>query len=598
MKDSAEKKQVPTLTREQAQTLVDDGTGDFEQISISTGDAHEISVTSIGNELRDVIAQLANCEHLPRNAVDRLIGEKFRLETHLRNADAFSGRSLKGKFEWAMRTIDIARKKNMVKENNKKIAAYRLWLESEMKKIGPMDAVIVEHEFIAKCKEIGDGLFGALSSCGLAHGEINRLYLVDALNAGPWEDFACDAVMLRSNGTPETFRFNVTQALDRDASDSGQHGRTSHDKKDEHLANGWISVMSRNGETILSIARCGCIGEKKEATGEFIALTFASQIKDFSQFREQVENGKGSQENPFSLKLTSLQLMSPNAFAGDKRLPFQQMKTLQNLTGKTIQVHIPDRDNAGKFIDVCVKIEEPLLFNFGCNWQHFLQLLRTFFLGSDGANRDSMVRLFGKDSIASSGNARMAMQFALDRNLDSSSRFVVAAGLFGEQSLVGQYLLDAKNSERDREIVLQLSAQIALIWTSEAHNSNPTNPYAMQERLAVLSSKLGYAVAINCKSGKDRTSMVCAAASTLAAEIDMSDPPTVADPYPPEGKTFDGVHMANCSTSIGASGGYHITEACTGHAGLMIKVLSTFLKLFNPSAIYGSVHALSVLVPL
>jgi hypothetical protein len=156
-------------------------------------------------------------------------------------------------------------------------------------------------------------------------------------------------------------------------------------------------------------------------------------------------------------------------------------------------------------------------------------------------------------------------------------------------------LLSDVHSDRDREIVLRLALQIAEIWRSGSYNNNPTNPYAIQERLAVLTHMLGYSVAINCKSGKDRTGIVSAGASTLAAEIAMNGPHNIPQPYPRGGPSD--IHRANCSTSIRGTGAYYITWLCTGFRGMIIRMFS-FIGLFKPDEIFGPVRACSRFVPL
>ncbi|MDR1433029.1 MAG: hypothetical protein LBI61_01645 [Puniceicoccales bacterium] len=442
-------------------------------------------------------------------------------------------------------------------------------------------------KFKKACKNMRRDMYEAAKKDGIPKKDIKKFFEVDALekDEDAWQERTYDTMLQTENR--KTFEVNtkITPQVDKGAYSESRFGRSSNAKKNtEHLVNRWVSSAEIYDEEVISMARHGCTRGTDEATKELVATALASKV-DVSNLEENI----GTKENPIQLDLANIQLMTPNKFAGDRDLPFKQMDAIKKLAEGSkenpIEVEVPVKDKNGKVEHrkVFVTVKDHLLLNFGCNWQMFgaSPMPSVFSLKeNDKRNAPTMERLFGRplagvdraitlNSFLESYNQK-GKEFQLENEISR------VAKCFGDDSIVGKYLKDKKNALEDRRVVALLSAQIVDIWRNNRHLNDARNPYAIQERLAVLTYKLGYAVSINCKSGKDRTGMVCAAAETLAAETlaagMASDGSTgtnkikiVPDPY-----DMSMEHRTNVSAMITGSGSTDIARANTGVEGLRV----------------------------
>lgn len=80
-----------------------------------------------------------------------------------------------------------------------------------------------------------------------------------------------------------------------------------------------------------------------------------------------------------------------------------------------------------------------------------------------------------------------------------------------------------KNLTKKINSAKSLGRQINDIWNNRSYLQEGTEPYKMVSRLAVLSNILGDETMVNCKSGKDRTGEIEAAAVQLADDLDQNN---------------------------------------------------------------------------
>ncbi len=105
-------------------------------------------------------------------------------------------------------------------------------------------------------------------------------------------------------------------------------------------------------------------------------------------------------------------------------------------------------------------------------------------------------------------------------------------------SWLSNHLRSTTVSDKEKRILRTLAAQIGALYASKAHLSAGNDPYKLATRLIVLANRLGgtaaaspIATLVNCKSGKDRTSVAETEARQMALEIDVTGevPPVGAE---------------------------------------------------------------------
>jgi hypothetical protein len=393
--------------------------------------------------------------------------------------------------------------------------------------------------------------------------------------------YVADKNIFDANGNPSLFHCETTPIRLDATLREGEYWHPSGDKKNKHLLNPHIYRMTNAaGNDVLQAVRSGNTRGHSEATWELIAL----MLTGYLQRRNGSVPGQGTESDPYIFSPANVQLLT-KGIGGNTEEISTQRKALQDLKGKTIGVKIPDEKIPGGFKIVYVNFKDPLLFNFGCNLPHYL--LRSvpgagLLMGGNSENTEAFRNLFGKEVVGRNQKNEALQSFykktiGSQVGIDPSS----AASFFDANSPVGKYLQDRNNDLGDRRAVLQLAAQILSIWHTGGHNNNPADPYAIQARLIVLLYKLGYVPSVNCLSGKDRTGVTIAAASALAAEIDVlgNVPAPYGDP--------DIFSKANRSGMIDGTGVCKITENNTGFRGAKIIENRLLCSGFKPSERYG-----------
>ncbi|MDR1401533.1 MAG: hypothetical protein LBI81_01060 [Puniceicoccales bacterium] len=473
--------------------------------------AKNIFDTDSSQTLENKINELADAENIQ---VDAKLKEILDLSVKARKEFAFS----QEKFHYFANAILCAANKLIENHSNSpSLQNFKNGISEFLKKDNDTKHNAVPEKFIQACKKMKKDLFEQAKADEISKTEINEAFFVHAPNTveGSWNPIEYSCNLLANTSTHRVFQ-KLTPIFVKDKNEEFR-GRTSNEESGEHLRNCWtqeVSIEETSAENTMTkpalvFTRSACTNGKDKATKELLAAIVTTD-PSFDTTTEY------SAENPFTLKLSSIQLLSPNSFAGDKDLHSKQINGIKAQAEK----ESTELEVNGK--KIFVKIEKPLLFNFGSNWQHFSVLLSPIFSKCKEENTPPMEALLGTDIANKRNNKNKNLQ-KIYKEIKGSNTAIngmnltsAAIGFFGNDCIVGKYLSDEKNSPQDKKIVFCLAAQIANIWHEDLYFKESSNPYAIQEILMILSHKLGYNVSINCKSGKDRTGMLASCVSALA----------------------------------------------------------------------------------
>jgi phosphatidylinositol-4,5-bisphosphate 4-phosphatase len=393
--------------------------------------------------------------------------------------------------------------------------------------------------------------------------------LVLSENASAWQPFTRTVNVFNAAGMemPVTSFLkpaNQTGAFSYLGRPGNPQGVSSMERNTPHAMNLWETEIKLPGakKPLFQAIRHGCTKGQKGASKEILVACLAQKFgieklkNPQPTTSESGNNPNGSRKHPFSLQLANVQLMTPGGMIGvgtDKSLPKKQMDAFLKLAEQKqpirLKIPVPDGNR------VYVRLEPPLLFNFGVNLQQFTSATRGLFVKDlSEQNAASMQRLLGD-------SASIDPERFNPRNIDLE----IEKTIFPQDSLVGKFLNNSEVSEEDKKIVAQLAHQIADMWRSGKYATEGSEPYAIQSRIALLTYKLGLSTTFNCKSGKDRTGVANTEINNLAAEIAINGG-IVPQPY----HVLDNREKFNLNIMLNNGGANHITKACTGLEGLKI----------------------------
>lgn len=274
--------------------------------------------------------------------------------------------------------------------------------------------------------------------------------------------------------------------------DTMKHCSSALQGKTEHATNLFKQEVTVNGETV-KFLRSGCTRNKINAGKEILANALA-----LGRSSDEIINA-AKEGKVLTLKFSNTQLMTSSSL-GDKDLPIQQINVFKELFAESQKNGSIKLNYQGT--EVLVKLEEPILFNFGTNLQYFM-------LPHDRSknysnNIQEFQKLFG-NNFPEVGINEMGgkLKEFLDKNPD----------------------------QKTKEKVLNLSEQIINIYksTPKGVEGISQNPYALPCRTIALMNLLGYASSYNCKSGKDRTGAVSMELTNLTAQLYSQS--RVSDPF-------------------------------------------------------------------
>lgn len=336
-----------------------------------------------------------------------------------------------------------------------------------------------------------------------------------------WKDFSYDIKQKDSNeNVTLTLHVDVKQHrnIDSSAFENGIYGRSSLSKERNHVRNlRMISVQTPDGVTensqSMKIIAHACVYDNQEALKELLKTAVLSQYNaDYLKTQDSI-----------NFRYANIQLTT-TSMLGDGNMALKQMKAFNNLE-KPITLNF-----GGK--DVKINFQEPLLFNFGCNLQHF----------------------------------------KISRNTEKVDKQ-------NAQSLttLGKLVDNFPSKDISKKTKIQtLWTQIQNIWGLKSYKTNDSEPYAIQVRLAALLNLLGYTTSVNCKSGKDRTGVFGDEFVAFSGEVLNSE--TIPAPYENDSRILD-----NLKTVAKAGIAQRCARSCLGICGL--KIVSKFLKFT-----FNSVH--------
>ena len=363
-------------------------------------------------------------------------------------------------------------------------------------------------------------------------------------------------------------------------------GISSGDNSIEHLANLWTTNVRSGDKTLFSGLRFRNTRGNETATKELILAAAVNQYG-----LEKVQNL--SEGSILNVKLGNVQLMSPTSKAtsfisSDKDKSFKQMKALKKLVNKPFDIPILDKNKNIKKIKLC--LTDVILSNFGMNTQHFMaggKLVKS----SKKQNSEAIIQLVGKNIFKSIEKAFKTYRRSISKKgKDDGTKGYILNNCFTDKmkenkvkgatmGKVGESLEELYqkrkdvSSEEKREIdltvkkIINLTKQILDIWFTTNGQGISTNPAAIQTRIALLMSLLGYTTTFNCKSGKDRTGEMAAEISDLALSIEANDDGSVPDPY----KAPTEAEKLQLATVFDATQSSEIAQANTGFKGLKVS---------------------------
>lgn len=339
-----------------------------------------------------------------------------------------------------------------------------------------------------------------------------------------WQDFIYNIEQKDSvNEKKYVLDVNVKQHknIDNSAFEEGFSGRSSLSKERNHVRNlRMISVQTKNQNSnvvtenspSMKIIAHACVYDNQDALKELLKAAVLSQYNaDDLKTKDSIDFFYAN------IQLTTTSIL------GDGDMALKQMKAFKKL-GNPITLNFGDKA-------VKINFQEPLLFNFGCNLQHF--------------------------NISSNTKK-------VDKQNDKSLKTL--------ETLVNKF----SDEDSKKTKIQNLWGQIKYIWDSKSYKTNDSEPYAIQVRLAALLNLLGYTTSVNCKSGKDRTGVFGDEFVAFSGEVLNSE--TIPTPYENDSRILD-----NLKTVAKAGIAQRCAKSCLGICGL--KIVSKFLNFT-----FNSVH--------
>lgn len=434
--------------------------------------------------------------------------------------------------------------------------------------------ILMEHELHSP----GTKLEGLIQTLEHTHNKI-------ILNTQNWEPVHDDIYCYTKNGSPQKFTSVLTPALhlkagldyqDLSLSDvrftsakrhEGQvnlegriiQGLSSEMQHSKHAVNLWKSDLYTEGST----------GEKK-LLGSVFRHGVLAAYQDRNDLSRKEKNINRAKEVVTAMVHTSLKDKIAGLKDGDTLEVPIVATNLQSASdtvafakhvlkpGHNEKVHIQEHMKAwkdlkafpvnidGKTITVQPK---PITFNFGVNVLSVgkASKLASTWRSVKAANQTGMEALLGKDYLA--GDKENIG--ALNPNL-----------LLPETDASGKE--DPEAIWKNRAI-RALAQDVHAIFNSKAYQSEGVDPYKLVARISALAILSGQQASINCKSGKDRTSVCDAEIKHLLSHIAMSQG---EDPILPSyEKPLDGPERKNYQNFIFAKANFTIQEKNTGIAG-------------------------------
>jgi phosphatidylinositol-4,5-bisphosphate 4-phosphatase len=285
----------------------------------------------------------------------------------------------------------------------------------------------------------------------------------------------------------------------------------------------------------------------------------AVAVMDPKKLDEAIQSGK------MKIQMTSVGLLTPGMgmegdMIDDQREAWGAINDMKNIPLKVKRKVNKNGNDVVEEVTVMVEVEVNS-FNFGVNDVAF---------SAFGKDTKGLVGWKGEDE-----NVAKPLKTLLG---EKSQR-----GLGGQ---VGKWVTDAKNNldqlkqekpskNRPQDVLAkeidELTQEIALVkalakdvyemWAGEEYKKTGTAPYKMPARVAVLAQKLGQTPCFNCKSGKDRTSMMDVECKLLSTQLALDGE------LPPRDPDHDERDRANRGDVAMNSGNFEVQQMNASHMG-------------------------------
>jgi len=265
-------------------------------------------------------------------------------------------------------------------------------------------------------------------------------------------------------------------------------------------------------------------------------------------------------DKPVEITIVSTSLLTPGVFLSNKEAKYlkDQNNSWNNACDAdgicTLQV--PDNNGNMKTIYVKPKV---VTFNFPVNGYSHSTKGRIASFGGGYFASDPMIKQGIQDLIGTSrGNS-----------------------VNGPAGLVGKYLQENPNIPFERKQTINtLVSQIKDLYNNKLYKDSNYDPYALPARIAVLADMIGACPAFNCKSGKDRTSVLDAEIKALAYQVSLNQVPDI--------RHSDADDRKLVQTMFREAGNHELQKYNTGFAGYKYKAakkndlqyIEGFAKLF------------------
>ncbi len=434
--------------------------------------------------------------------------------------------------------------------------------------------ILMEHQVHTPGTRLGD----LVQSLEHTHNKI-------ILNTQKWDPVTQDMYCYNNNGSAQKFTSVLTPALhlnagldyqDLSLSDvrftsakrhEGQvnlEGRTiqglsSEMQHSKHAVNLWKSDLytegkDGNAKLLGSVFRHGVLAayhDRNDLSRKEKNINRAKEVVTamvHTNLKDKIANLKDGDTLEVPIVATNLQSASDTvAFAkhvlkpghNEKAHIQEHMKAWKDL--KAFPVNID-----GKTITVQPK---PITFNFGVNVLSVgkASKLASTWRSVKAANQTGMEALLGKDYLEGNKEAISTLNPSL---------------LLPERDKNGDE--NGENIQKNKAI-RALAQDIHAIYNSKAYQAQGVDPYKLVARINALAILSGRQASINCKSGKDRTSVCDAEIKHLLSHIELSQG---EDPILPSyEKPLEGPECKNYQNFIFAKGNFTIQEKNTGIAG-------------------------------
>ena len=292
-----------------------------------------------------------------------------------------------------------------------------------------------------------------------------------------------------------------------------------------------------------------------------------------------------------TVDLDSISLVTPDRLRGfigahgERTYLANQTAALNSLADRPFTVRIGDQ-YSDREVEVEVTLR-PRMFNFGVNSYAVgtggTRTLLKGFMGWDEAdqmNRQSLASLIGDpdriDEVG--GEAGQLLSWLEGSDQGGQVPETVKATVSPNTGVDGSSERRASafdDHARRAEAIRNVARQIKEIFSRRSHHRSGNEPYKLASRVALLSNLLGRSTCYNCKSGKDRTGHLDAAAKQLAVDAAAGRNP-VPDAAPNQRRTTNFVLK---------TGNLEMQQHNTGLRGYkLFGVRALFAQLISPLA--------------